>query len=97
MERDRVLTDTAALLRLIASPIRLGLLLELENGPMSVTELVELSGASQSLVSQHLRLLRAGRIVTATRKGREVRYAIADGHVAHIARDATLHIQEGES
>lgn len=35
-------------------------------------------------------------MVKATRRGREVEYALQDQHVAQIARDAIQHIQEGD-
>jgi DNA-binding transcriptional ArsR family regulator len=56
-----------------------------------VHELVERVGISQSLASQHLRVLRTTGLVTGTRHGKETRYALADEHVAHIARDAFAH------
>ena len=94
MREDRTLTDTAELLRLLANPVRLAIVLDLAGRPMTVTELVGSVGASQSLVSQHLRLLRASRLVMDRRKGRQVVYSLVDEHVAHIAQDAQRHITE---
>jgi DNA-binding transcriptional ArsR family regulator len=51
-------------------------------------------GVSQPLVSQHLRVLRTSRIVTARRQARETRYTLTDDHVAHIVLDAIRHVQE---
>jgi DNA-binding transcriptional ArsR family regulator len=48
-------------------------------------------GISQSLASQHLRILRTTGLVTGTRRGKETVYTLADEHVAHIARDAFTH------
>jgi len=49
---------------------------------------------SRPLVSQHLRVLRTSRIVTAHRQAREIQYPLTDDHVAHIVLDAIRHGQE---
>jgi DNA-binding transcriptional ArsR family regulator len=48
------------LFRLLGEPNRLRLVAACLDGPRSVGELTKEVGVSQSLVSQHLRLLRAG-------------------------------------
>lgn len=84
----------AALLRALAAPVRLGLVQLLAAQPRCVHELVDALGIPQPLVSQHLRTLRAAGLVLAARDGREVRYRLADEHVAHIAHDALVHARE---
>ncbi|MEU4478977.1 ArsR family transcriptional regulator [Micromonospora sp. NPDC023966] len=56
-----------AFLRLAAHPLRWRLLTELAGTDLRVRELATLSGEPQNLVSYHLRLLRDGGLVTATR------------------------------
>jgi DNA-binding transcriptional ArsR family regulator len=85
------LADAAELLRALGTPHRLAIVLELAASPRCVHELVQSVGISQSLASQHLRVLRTTGLVTGTRHGKETRYALADEHVAHIARDAFAH------
>ncbi|MFH8385689.1 ArsR/SmtB family transcription factor [Kitasatospora sp. NPDC018058] len=51
-------------------------------------------GVSQPLVSQHLRVLRTSRLVTAHRRSREVEYSLTDEHIAHIVLDAIRHACE---
>jgi DNA-binding transcriptional ArsR family regulator len=82
------------LLRALAAPVRLAVITELADGPRRVHELVDAVGVSQSLVSQHLRVLRAAGLVASTRRGREIAYRLTDDHVAHIVRDAIAHAQE---
>jgi len=53
--------------RLAAHPLRWTLLTALAGGDLRVRELVERVGEPQNLVSYHLRLLRGGGLVTATR------------------------------
>ncbi|MFG2057105.1 ArsR family transcriptional regulator [Micromonospora sp. NPDC048930] len=59
--------DVPAFLRLAAHPLRWRLLTELARSDLRVRELVALIGQPQNLVSYHLRLLRDGGLVTATR------------------------------
>jgi ArsR family transcriptional regulator, zinc-responsive transcriptional repressor len=88
------LAGAAELLKTLGNPVRLGIVTVLADGERCVHELVEATGVSQPLVSQHLRVLRSAHLVTGTRRGREVAYRLADHHVAHIAADAVLHAEE---
>jgi protein-tyrosine-phosphatase/DNA-binding transcriptional ArsR family regulator len=66
-----------AFVRLAAHPLRWQLLTELASGDHRVRELVTLVDQPQNLVSYHLRLLREGGLVTATRStfdGRDTYY-----------------------
>ncbi|HEX2774693.1 MAG TPA: MarR family transcriptional regulator [Micromonosporaceae bacterium] len=56
-----------AFVRLAGHPLRWRLLTELAHSDLRVRELVTLLGQPQNLVSYHLRLLREGGLVTATR------------------------------
>lgn len=84
----------AALLRALASPLRVGIVRELAGGPQCVHELVDALSAPQPLVSQHLRVLRQARLIVGRRRGREMAYELADDHVAHIVLDAIHHAEE---
>jgi DNA-binding transcriptional ArsR family regulator len=88
------LQAASELLRALASPVRLGIVRELSGGGKYVHELVAALGVSQPLVSQHLRVLRTSRIVTARRQARETQYSLTDDHIAHIVLDAIRHAQE---
>jgi ArsR family transcriptional regulator, zinc-responsive transcriptional repressor len=85
----------AELLKVLGSPVRLAVILELEtHGHQCVHELVDTLKVSQPLMSQHLRVLRSARLIDAQRHGKEMRYTIADHHVIHIVRDAIRHAEE---
>jgi DNA-binding transcriptional ArsR family regulator len=86
------LQAAAELLKALASPVRLGIVRELAGGGRRVHELVDALGVSQPLVSQHLRVLRAYRIVAPRRVSREIEYTIVDEHVARIVLDAIRHV-----
>jgi ArsR family transcriptional regulator, zinc-responsive transcriptional repressor len=81
----------AGLLRALAHPLRLQLLTAVADGPRCVHELVDQTGATQPLVSQHLRVLRSAGVLVADRRGREVAYRLADHHISHIVLDAVEH------
>jgi DNA-binding transcriptional ArsR family regulator len=91
---DAPLDDAADLFRALASPVRVGVLLELTRGERCVHDLVDALEVPQPLVSQHLRILRAAELVVGSRRGREVVYSLRDEHIAHIVRDAVQHVSE---
>jgi DNA-binding transcriptional ArsR family regulator len=67
--------------RVIGEPMRIKLLDRLREGPATVSELREPLGASQQNVSKHLGVLHQAGIVSRTKEGTAVRYAIADDSV----------------
>ncbi len=82
------------LLRALAHPHRVAIVLELAGGERCVHDLVDALGVAQPLVSQHLRVLRADHLVVGRRRGREVAYSLGDEHIAHIVGDAVVHASE---
>ncbi|KGM14203.1 ArsR family transcriptional regulator [Cellulomonas bogoriensis 69B4 = DSM 16987] len=84
----------AELFKALSSPARLRLLIELQRGPACVHELVQALGVSQSLVSQHLRVLRGAKLVSGDRRGKEIVYTLKDTHVSHLITDALAHAHE---
>ena len=70
--------------RVLAEPMRIKLLDELRDGPLSVGELQERVGASQQNVSKHLGVLLNARIVSRSKHGTSARYEIADPSVFEL-------------
>lgn len=92
---DRAALEAASeLLRALANPHRLAMVLALGDGSRCVHELVDALGISQPLASQHLRVLRSIGLVRTERRGREVAYSLGDDHVSHIVHDAVVHARE---
>lgn len=83
------------LLRALAAPVRIAIVLELREHDRCVHELVEALGVAQPLISQHLRVLKSAGVVHGERHGREVVYSLVDEHLAHIVVDAVAHVEEG--
>jgi len=65
-------------LRAIAHELRLTVLCHLMNGPMCVAELMAVTDASQSNLSQHLTKMRLMGIIQNERRGMQVYYHIAN-------------------
>src|SRR4051812_197200 len=82
-----MMSDQRSLLKLLQAlgdPIRLAVLQHLIGGQATVSELVAITSASQSNVSNHLGSLREQRLVRASRLGRQMVYELADASVAQL-------------
>jgi ArsR family transcriptional regulator len=86
-----LLETAAGTLRMLAEPTRLHLLWQLSNGPKTVTELTDASGAPRTVVSQHLAKLRLSGLVDTRKDGRHVIYSLHDGHLVRLIRETINH------
>ncbi|WP_188986869.1 ArsR/SmtB family transcription factor [Saccharopolyspora thermophila] len=91
---QRVLVEAGELLRALAAPVRIAIVLQLRASERCVHELVDALGVAQPLISQHLRVLKSAGVVHGERHGREVVYRLVDEHLAHIVVDAAAHAEE---
>ena len=71
------MTSTINLLRLLADPTRLRLLLLLEQEELSVAELQQILGMGQSRISSHLAQLKRAGVVEDRRAGKNVYYGVS--------------------
>ncbi|MFD1829965.1 MULTISPECIES: ArsR/SmtB family transcription factor [Streptomyces] len=83
----------AETLQALATPSRLLILARLREGPCPATELAAAVGMEQSACSHQLRVLRTLGLVTGTRRGRSVVYALYDNHVAELLDHALYHVE----
>ncbi len=86
--------EMAEMFRLMGDATRLRIILACREKPAFVNELAERLGSSQSLISHHLRLLRAARILKAERHGKQVFYSLADEHISSMIADMVHHVGE---
>lgn len=86
--------ELADLFRLLGDPSRLRIVIACLDAPVAVSAIAEGLGLSLSLVSHHLRLLRAARLVRGVREGKQVFYQVADHHVRGMITDMLEHIAE---
>jgi ArsR family transcriptional regulator, lead/cadmium/zinc/bismuth-responsive transcriptional repressor len=84
----------AEMFRLLGEPNRLSIVASCLDGPLSVGEITSRLGLSQSLVSHHLRLLRAVRLLKAGRRGKQIFYSIPDCHVRDMLTNMIEHLAE---
>lgn len=94
VEGDAALPEAGELLRALAAPVRIAIVLQLRESQRCVHELAEALEVTQPLVSQHLRILKTAGVVRGERHGREVVYRLVDSHLAHIVLDAVTHARE---
>jgi DNA-binding transcriptional ArsR family regulator len=83
-------TSAAALARLgraLADPTRCRILVGLLDGPGYPAQLAGQLELTRSNVSNHLACLRGCGLVVATYEGRQVRYDLADQHLARALRE----------
>jgi ArsR family transcriptional regulator len=81
---DSAAAEAAELLKALSNPGRLRILCALVPGELTVGELENLLGASQSYVSGQLLRLRTEGLVACDRDGRSMRYRLADPRVRPI-------------
>jgi DNA-binding transcriptional ArsR family regulator len=91
---DGDIAQLADMFRLMGDPSRLRIILTCLHDPISVTEIAEQLELSQSLVSHHLRLLRAARVVASERRGKQIFYVAADEHIQCVIEDMVAHVSE---
>ncbi|GAC1307826.1 MAG: metalloregulator ArsR/SmtB family transcription factor [Vulcanimicrobiaceae bacterium] len=88
--------EVAQLFGALADPTRVTLLHALLGRELCTCDLALLANVSESGVSQHLRILRALRLVKSRRAGKFVYYTLADAHVAALLRLGLAHHGHGD-
>jgi DNA-binding transcriptional ArsR family regulator len=81
------LSKVAFLAKSLGDENRLRILLCLNNGKRSVSQIVEELNLSQPLISHHLKELRRSLLVTVERRGPFVYYEMSDPRVIDILKD----------
>lgn len=91
---DAQIAELAEILRLLGEPTRLRILLACLSESGSVGEIAARVAIPRSLVSHHLRVLRASRFLHSTRNGKQIIYAPVDDRVRCILEDLVEHVVE---
>lgn len=76
--------QAAEILKVVAHPVRLSIIVLLENARLKVGEIQSLLGAKQSVTSQHLNAMALRGILGRERRGNEVFYYIKKKEVLKI-------------
>jgi DNA-binding transcriptional ArsR family regulator len=94
IDNEHAVEQLADLFHLLGDPTRLRIVMACVAQPIAVGDIAAGLAFSSSLVSHHLRLLRAARIVKAERQGKQVFYSAADAHITGLLTDMFEHIAE---
>ncbi len=73
-----MLRFVASRFKVLAEPMRLRILHALQPGEMSVTAIIETTGASQANISKHLAVMTRAEMVGRRKEGLNVFYSITD-------------------
>ncbi len=78
IDKDEQINQAANALKSIAHPLRLKILCVLGSGELSVQDIVDLVGTSQSNISQHLAILREKQVLLTRKDANRVFYRVGD-------------------
>jgi ArsR family transcriptional regulator len=84
----------ADMLRALADPHRLRVLIRLAQGELNVGQVAELEKEKITTVSARLKVLLTARLLKRRRVGQTIIYAIADTHVLNLVDNAIAHACE---
>ena len=84
----------ADMFRLMGDASRLRIIVTCLREPISVGDIAAQLDLSPSLVSHHLRLLRAARVLKAERRGKQMFYSACDAHIECVIDDMVAHVGE---
>ena len=92
---ERTSIHLADVFSALSDPTRLSIISALLEREMSVGEIADGIGISESAVSHQLRGLRQMRIVRPRKEGRQVFYCLDDDHVARLFQMGLEHVVHG--
>jgi ArsR family transcriptional regulator, lead/cadmium/zinc/bismuth-responsive transcriptional repressor len=95
LERDEVYSELAELFGALADSTRARLVHALLHAELCTVDLARAIGVSESGVSQHLRILRALRLVKSRRAGKFVYHSLDDAHIALLVGVGLTHLGHG--
>lgn len=94
MLNEKIVTRASQMLKVLADPTRLRILLTLETAEYNVTGLASELGLEQSALSHQLSILKRERLVKARRDGKSVYYSPNDHHIYTILDQIKHHAEE---
>jgi len=88
--------DLSKLLKILGDSNRLGIVMSIGREARSVTEIIDATGLSQTLVSFHLRVLRNAGIVRTERAGPFIYYSLSRPLILDILTELSNTINPGK-
>jgi ArsR family transcriptional regulator, lead/cadmium/zinc/bismuth-responsive transcriptional repressor len=92
LAQDETYIDLSSLFAALADTTRVKLVHVLLRQELCTCDLAATLGVSESATSQHLRLLRALRLVKSRRAGKVVYHSLDDEHIAALIRVGLVHL-----
>ena len=83
---DNVFEALAARFRVLSEPMRLKIMHAVCRQEMSVSQIVDELGATQTNISRHLGMMHRGGVLARRKEGAQVYYRLADATMADICR-----------
>ena len=93
---DKILDRMESVLNVASDFTRLKIMYAILKEEKSVSEIVEEVGASQSLVSHQLSVLKKANLVHTCKEGTKVYYRLADEHIDTLLKIVYDHVSEEE-
>lgn len=93
-DKEIILYELSDFFKVMGDGTRIQLLWALEESEMCVNELAARLNMTKSAVSHQLKVLRTAKLVRASKKGKNVYYALDDVHIKDILEKALEHVLE---
>ena len=97
IESEEHIAQLADMFRLMGDASRLSIILVCLRESVSVGDIAKQLDLSPSLVSHHLRLLRAARVLKGERRGKQMFYSACDEHIECVISDMMAHVGESDT
>ena len=97
IESEERIAQLADMFRLMGDASRLSIILVCLRESVSVGDIAKQLDLSPSLVSHHLRLLRAARVLKGERRGKQMFYSACDEHIECVISDMMAHVGEPDT
>ena len=94
MPDEDLLFDLAELFKIFGDSTRIKILFALLGRELSVSDIADVLGMTQSAISHQMRVLKTNGLVRFRRDGKSLRYALSDDHVTKILSMGLEHIAE---
>ncbi len=94
MPSDKIIDKMESMLNIASDFTRLKIMYAISEKEKNVSEIIKEVGASQSLVSHQLRILRKANLVSTRKEGTCVYYSLADEHVIKLLNVVYEHVLE---
>jgi ArsR family transcriptional regulator, lead/cadmium/zinc/bismuth-responsive transcriptional repressor len=94
---ERTYVELAEIFRALGDATRAKIVFSLLHQALCTCDLAELTGISESAVSQHIRILRGLRLVKSRRAGKQVFHSLDDAHITILLQVGLSHVRDGDA